>query len=304
MINLSLDGLKLVAKNRNIRDYENKSKKVLIKVLSEPKPKIKIDKKKPEEIRKYFYELRHKFLKKKQYRKSFYDIKNYRYLSASEIKKARKNLTKLKRSLKFKKFHGDIDSDDYDDLDNYDDNYDAADDDECRKVGSIRRLFEEFDIDYYKPVRTDYGFGGKNNSYIEYMSGGDRHENLAPEKYLKMIRPYLSDVINNHKPTEELNNEENDGDTERGEQKIQLVMQNNCISSKNFEDTRTIYSANKPVEVFMGSDTKDVIDRLFNTTLQRFQQAIVILQKNGGEFTHESVPLLCYYFQKIDIRRV
>ena len=65
MINLSLDGLKLVAKNRNIRDYENKSKKVLIKVLSESKPKIKIDKKKPEEIRKYFYKLRHKFLKKK-----------------------------------------------------------------------------------------------------------------------------------------------------------------------------------------------------------------------------------------------
>ena len=31
MINLSLDELKLVAKNGNIRDYENKSKKDLIK---------------------------------------------------------------------------------------------------------------------------------------------------------------------------------------------------------------------------------------------------------------------------------
>ena len=31
MINLSLDELKLVAKNGNIRDYENKSKKNLIK---------------------------------------------------------------------------------------------------------------------------------------------------------------------------------------------------------------------------------------------------------------------------------
>ena len=30
MINLSLDELKLVAKNRNIRDYENKSEKDLI----------------------------------------------------------------------------------------------------------------------------------------------------------------------------------------------------------------------------------------------------------------------------------
>ena len=61
MINQSLDELKLVARNRNIRDYENKSEKDMIKALSKPKPKIKIDKKKLEEIRKDFNELRHKF---------------------------------------------------------------------------------------------------------------------------------------------------------------------------------------------------------------------------------------------------
>ena len=60
MINLSLDELRLIAKNRNIRDYENKSENV-IKELTKLKPKIKIDKKKLEEIRKDFNELRHKF---------------------------------------------------------------------------------------------------------------------------------------------------------------------------------------------------------------------------------------------------
>ena len=80
-------------------------------------------------------------------------------------------------------------------------------------------------------------------------------------------------------------------------------MQNNCISVKNFEDTRTIYSANKPVEVFMGSNTDVAIDRLFGTLLQRFQQAIETSNVNGREFTHESVALLYYYFQKIDIQR-
>ena len=39
-------------------------------------------------------------------------------------------------------------------------------------------------------------------------------------------------------------------------------MQNNCISVKIFGDTRTIYSASKPVEIFMDIDTNDVIDRL------------------------------------------
>ena len=102
-----------------------------------------------------------------------------------------------------KEFHGDIDSVDYDDLGNYDDNYDFADDDEYRKIGSIRTLFKEFDRDYYKPIRTDGGFAGRNNNYLEYTSRGDRYENLSPKEYLKMIRQYLCDLISNHKPTTE-----------------------------------------------------------------------------------------------------
>ena len=83
-------------------------------------------------------------------------------------------------------------------------------------------------------------FGGRENSNVEYTSRGDRYEDISPEEYLKMIRPYLRDLINDQKPTKELNNEENDHDTERGEWKIQLVLQNNCISTKNFKDTCTI----------------------------------------------------------------
>ena len=78
----------------------------------------------------------------------------------------------MKKSLKFKKFHGDVDSVDYDDLDNYDDNYDAVDDYQYRKIGRIKRLFEGFDRDYYKPIKTDDNFDGKINSYIEYRSRG------------------------------------------------------------------------------------------------------------------------------------
>ena len=118
-----------------------------------------------------------------------------------------------------------------------------------------------------------------------------------------MIRPYLRDLINNHKPTIELNDEANDGDTERGEWKIQLVMQNSCIFTKNFEDTRAIYSASKPVEVFMDSDTNGAIDRLFDTTLQIFQQAQDKSTDRGSEFIPESVALLYYYFLRIDIKR-
>ena len=40
IINLSLDELKLIAKSRSVKDYENKSKQDLIKILSELKLNI------------------------------------------------------------------------------------------------------------------------------------------------------------------------------------------------------------------------------------------------------------------------
>ena len=56
-----------------------------------------------------------------------------------------------------------------------------------------------------------------------------------------------------------------------GKRKIQLVMLNSCISSKNFEEMRSIDLASNNIELFMGSDTDDIIDKLFDTILQRFQ---------------------------------
>ena len=41
MTNLSINELKLVAKNTGIKEYENKPEEDLIKILNEPKPKNK-----------------------------------------------------------------------------------------------------------------------------------------------------------------------------------------------------------------------------------------------------------------------
>ena len=53
----------------------------------------------------------------------------------------------------------------------------------------------------------------------------------------------------------------------------------------------------------MGSDTADVINTLFNTLLQRFQHAQETSNDKGSELITESVELLYYHFQRIDIRR-
>ena len=49
---------------------------------------------------------------------------------------------------------------------------------------------------YYKPIKTKSAFNG---NYIEYESKGDKKRNLLPKEYLDIIRPYLSDMINDHK---------------------------------------------------------------------------------------------------------
>ena len=149
MINLSFDELRLIVQLRNIRDYENKSKEDLIKSLSEtklkpqtpkpepkpqtpkpelepkpwtpkPEPEIRTNKRKLKKLRKDFDELKQTFSKKEidSYRKAFYNVKNYKNLSMSEKKEPAKSLTKLKKSLRFKKFRGNIDSVNYEDLNN------------------------------------------------------------------------------------------------------------------------------------------------------------------------------------------
>ena len=55
---------------------------------------------------------------------------------------------------------------------------------------------------------------------------------------------------NNNNNTNTNNNDTNAAtNSNRAEWKIQLIIKNNFISVKDFEDTRTIYSASKPVEI-------------------------------------------------------
>ena len=45
-----------------------------------------------------------------------------------------------------------------------------------------------------KPIRV-YTFW--SNNYIEYERNGDRNKTLSIKKYLKEIKPYLKNIINN-----------------------------------------------------------------------------------------------------------
>ena len=53
----------------------------------------------------------------------------------------------------------------------------------------------------------------------------------------------------------------------------------------------------------MGSQTENIIDTLFNTILNKLQQAMETSNERGSVFTHDSVGLLYYPFQRIDMKR-
>ena len=69
---------------------------------------------------------------------------------------------------------------------------------------------------------------------MEYESRGDKDRNLSLEDYLNIIKPFLKDMINNHK--------------NYGEWKIQLIMRINFIFSLDTDEFRIMYTKSKNYE--------------------------------------------------------
>ena len=116
------------------------------------------------------------------------------------------------------------------------------------------------DEDYYKPITINGAF---NNSYIQYESKGNKDKVLTLSEYLDMIKPYLSDIINNHKTHGEWRIYLGDKIIEHkthGEWKIQKITAINFISSKDSDETRTMHSKSDNVEVMIGSETNEIIE--------------------------------------------
>ena len=71
-----------------------------------------------------------------------------------------------------------------------------------------------------------------------------------------MIRPYLSDMINDRKI--------------RREWKIQLTMSINFISSKDSDETRNLHTKSNNIEIMIGNETYEIIEKLFWSLLQNY----------------------------------
>ena len=125
----------------------------------------------------------------KQIRKNFHDMKNPKNLSKSKTEKIEQKLIEPEKKLSKQN------------------NYFNYDDNEDKGIRDAENLFNQStDEDYDKPIKIVNSFDNKNN-YIEYESKGDKNKNLSPEEYLDMVRPYLCDIINDHKTPINLDDE-------------------------------------------------------------------------------------------------
>ena len=57
-----------------------------------------------------------------------------------------------------------------------------------------------------------------------------------------------------------------------GEWKVQLILKINFISSKNVNDVRDMHRKSDNVEIMIGVDTNEIIEKLFDSILQRYQK--------------------------------
>ena len=117
-----------------------------------------------------------------------------------------------------------------------------------------------FKVLIYKPALVKSGY---NNNYIQYESKGDNI--LTIEEYLALIEPYLRELINYYKS--------------KGEWKIQLTAQINFISLRpDSDETRVMHTRSDNEEFMNGSDTDEIIEELFESLLQRYQENLQEVQ--------------------------
>ena len=77
-----------------------------------------------------------------------------------------------------------------------------------------------------------------------------------------------------------------------GEWKIQLTMKINFVSSKDdFDETRTMHTKSDSVHILMGSETDEIIEKLFKSLLQNYQKDLEKSMR-GSDFVIDKVDLL------------
>ena len=101
--------------------------------------------------------------------------------------------------------------------------------------------------------------------------------------------PYLHDNTNDHKTPEKW--------------KIQISIHVNFISSKDIEETRTIYAWSDNENFMWGNETDNIIKELFKSFLNNYQKEEQIM-RGGRDFIFENNELMDFILHKTSLKRL
>ena len=222
------DVMQLVVKNRNIKNYKNKSSNRLYKIFKkQSKNKKTIDDIKGE-LKNPTYNISKS--ESKDIRRTLYNIEKRNIVGS---KKTKRYLDELdKKILKLDK---------YDDYDYY----------EYKGIKDIKDLFKlSIDKDHYKPILIKSGYNG---NYVQYESKGDKI--LTLKEYLALIEKYLRELINYYK---------NKGEWKI--QLIAEI--NFISLKTGSDETRINHTRSDNIEITIGDNNDDIIEELFRSFIQ------------------------------------
>ena len=76
----------------------------------------------------------------------------------------------------------------------------------------------------------------------------------------------------------------------------------NFVSSKDSDETRTMHTKSNNVEIMIGSETDEIIEDLFESFLQKYQEGLEESMRRS-EFVNDSVDVLYYNLNKVSLSR-
>ena len=76
----------------------------------------------------------------------------------------------------------------------------------------------------------------------------------------------------------------------------------NFISSKESDKTRTMHTKINNVEIMIGSETNEIFEDLFESSLQKYREGLEESMR-GSELVYDSVDVLYYNLNKVSLSR-
>ena len=115
-----------------------------------------------------------------------------------------------------------------------------------------------------------------------------RNKNLSVKEYLNKIKPYLKYIIDLQK-------------FDTWESLLTIAI--NFISSKNANEGQVMHSKSDNIEVVIYDKANEVIEKIFESLLSRYQ-IVIETSKKRSDFIFDGVNLLYYKCHKINFNVV